>query len=275
MLVFPNCKINLGLHVTARRPDGYHNIETVFYPVSWRDALEVIENKASDDAFQLTHSGLHIEGDLKSNLLYKAWKLITAEKELPPVKVHLHKHIPMGAGLGGGSADAAFFINLLNTQFALGYSEAERISLASQLGSDCAFFIHNSPVLATGRGNTFSNIHVDLSQYYILLVYPAIHSNTKEAYEGLTPKAPRHELHSIIASHSVKDWKTLLVNDFEASIFKKYPAVEALKNKLYEQGALYAAMSGSGSTVFGIFERAPQLLFPEGYQHWLQKPVAS
>lgn len=273
MLVFPNCKINLGLHVTARRPDGYHNIETVFYPINWCDALEVIENTASGDAFQLTHSGLHIEGDLKSNLLYKAWKLINSEKKLPPVKVHLHKHIPMGAGLGGGSADAAFFINGLNTQFALGYNESERISLASQLGSDCAFFIHNKPVLATGRGNEFSNIHADLSQYYILLVYPAIHSNTKDAYEGLTPKAPKHDLRGIIDSHSVKDWKSLLVNDFETSIFKKYPAVEALKHQLYDQGALYAAMSGSGSTVFGIFEHEPQLAFAEGYQSWLQKPA--
>jgi 4-diphosphocytidyl-2-C-methyl-D-erythritol kinase len=274
MLVFPNCKINLGLHVTAKRPDGFHNIETVFYPISWCDALEVIENKKTAAAFQLSQSGIAIEGDVKSNILYKAWEIIASEKKLPPLSVHLHKHIPMGAGLGGGSADAAYFINLLNEQFQLAYTPAQKLSLAARLGSDCAFFIHNHPVLAEGRGNEFSDIRVDLSAYYILLVYPAVHCNTKEAYEGLVPKAPQQHLRTVLGSHAISNWKDVLVNDFEGPAFKKHPAIQALKNSLYTNGALYAAMSGSGSTVFGIFERQPTLNFPAGYCYYLQKPLA-
>ncbi|MBX3165032.1 MAG: 4-(cytidine 5'-diphospho)-2-C-methyl-D-erythritol kinase [Bacteroidetes bacterium] len=274
MIAFPNCKINFGLHVINKRSDGFHTIETVFYPVNWCDALEVIENKGSKESFTFSHSGLPIDGAPESNLIYKAWKLISTEKKLPPLSVHLHKNIPMGAGLGGGSSDAAAFINLLNTQFELNYSEHDRLNIASQLGSDCAFFIKNSPVLAKGKGNEFSDIQINLSKYYIVLVYPNIHSNTKAAYEGLTPKEPQHSLKDILETYSVNEWKDVLVNDFEVSIFKKYPEIKTLKETLYNCGALYAAMSGSGSSVFAVFEKRPDVSFPAEYSFYLQEPAS-
>jgi len=274
MLVFPNCKVNLGLHVVAKRPDGFHNIETVFYPLNWCDALEVIENSRPKEAFTYSQSGIPIAGAPEQNLIYKAWELISEEKDLPPVKVHLHKNIPMGAGLGGGSSDAAFFINLLNEQFDLGFTVAEKIRLASQLGSDCAFFINNRPVFAQGKGNEFSDSTIDLSSYYILAVYPAIHSNTKDAYEGLSPKIPKHDLASVITTHKIKEWKHSLVNDFESSLFKKYPEIKLLKENLYQSGAVYVSMSGSGSAVFGIFEHEPVLNFSSAFNYYLQKPLA-
>lgn len=272
MLVFPNCKINLGLHVIRKRPDGYHDIETVFYPVSWCDALEIIETKNAGQPFEWSQSGIKVDGRAEDNIIYKAWKIIASQKELPAIKVHLHKNIPMGAGLGGGSSNAAAFINALNQKFNLGYSHQEKIDLAAQLGSDCPFFINSSPTLATGKGDVFLGLQADLSAYYILLVYPNVHSNTKEGYDGLAPKQPQQDLRQLIETQPISSWKDLLVNDFEPSIFKKYPAVEALKNGLYAAGALYACMSGSGSTVFGIFNKAPALNFPPGYSYYLQNP---
>lgn len=274
MLFFPNAKINLGLNVVSRRPDGFHNIQTVFYPVPWRDALEVIETSDLKAPFQLHLSGLGIAGNPASNLLHKAWLLVKDLKKLPPIKVHLHKHIPMGAGLGGGSSDAAFFIKLLDKKFSLGFSESEKLAMASELGSDCAFFIHNTPLLASGKGNEFSEIRVDLSSYYILVVYPHVHSNTKEAYEGIVPKNPAFDLKNTVEQLPVAQWKNTLVNDFEQTIFKKYPRVAALKEHLYERGALYAAMSGSGSAVFGIFEKEPFCDLDSTYSHCLQIPTS-
>jgi len=272
MLVFPNCKINLGLHVTRKRPDGFHDIETVFYPVSWCDALEIIDSGEAGKPFELSQSGIKVDGDAEDNIIYKAWKIIASQKQLPAIKVHLHKNIPMGAGLGGGSSNAAAFIHALNEKFSLGYSHLQKIDLAAQLGSDCPFFIHNSPTLATGKGDVFSPLQADLSAYHILLAYPNVHSNTKEAYEGLVPKQPQHDLRSVIETQPISRWKDLLVNDFELSIFKKYPAVEALKNNFYAAGALYACMSGSGSAVFGIFQDVPKINFPAGYSYYLQNP---
>lgn len=274
MLVFPNCKINLGLHVTSKRPDGFHNIETVFYPVNWCDALEVIENKSATAApFTFSHSGLAIQGTLEQNLIYKAWKLITQNKKLPSLKVHLHKNIPMGAGLGGGSSDAAYFINLVNTQFFLNYSDDEKTGLASLLGSDCAFFIKNHPVFAVGKGNEFSEVAVNLSNYYILLVYPKIHSNTKEAYESLQPKSASVQVLEILNT-PLETWKTRLTNDFEPALFEKYPEIKQVKDAIYAAGAVYASMSGSGSAVFGIFEKEPAVSFPAHYLSHIQKPVS-
>lgn len=272
MLVFPNCKINLGLHVVNKRDDGFHNIETVFYPVNWCDALEIVENKHSNEHFTFTASGIPIDGAPAQNLIHKAWEIIAKEKKLPAIKVHLHKNIPMGAGLGGGSSDAAWFINLLDKQFSLNYTEKEKTDIASQLGSDCAFFIKNTPLFAQGRGTEFSDLEVDLSEYFILLVYPNVHSNTKEAYNGLVPKRPANKLQTVLAS-PVKEWKKKLVNDFEPSIFKKYPQVKDLKEDLYAAGALYASMSGSGSAVFGIFEKEPMINLPVHYGSYLQKPL--
>jgi 4-diphosphocytidyl-2-C-methyl-D-erythritol kinase len=272
MLVFPNCKINLGLHVVAKRPDGFHNIETVFYPVSWCDALEILENGEHQRAFTYSQSGIPIDGKPEENLLYRAWEIISKQKKLPPIKVHLHKNIPMGAGLGGGSSDAAYFINLLNSYFDLGYSDFEKMEIASRLGSDCAFFIKNKPVLAKEKGNVFSEVQVELDSYYILIVYPGIHSNTRDAYNGLVPIVPGNDPASIIKGTGIKEWKNLLVNDFEISIFKKYPGIKSLKESLYEAGAFYSSMSGSGSAVFGIFEKEPQLKFPATCLYYLQKP---
>lgn len=272
MLVFPNCKINLGLHVVSKREDGFHNIETVFYPVNWCDALEVIENPEPGEAFIFSQSGLSISGKMEDNLLYKAWRLITAERKIPNIRVHLHKNIPMGAGLGGGSSDAACFLNVLNSQFNLNYSVLELKNMASSLGSDCAFFIENQPVYAKGRGNEFSEIEVDLSTYYILLVYPGIHSNTKEAYDGLKPKLPAHDLVTLIEKTPITRWKDTLVNDFESAIFKKYPEIKLLKENLYTAGASYASLSGSGSAVFGIFKEEPVLNLPPAFSFYLQKP---
>jgi 4-diphosphocytidyl-2-C-methyl-D-erythritol kinase len=272
MITFPNCKINLGLHVTEKRPDGFHNVETVFYPLNWCDALEVLDGK-NEEPFAFSQSGIPIHGNHEDNLVYKAWKLISEKKKLPPLRVHLHKNIPMGAGLGGGSADAAFFINLVNTKYSLSFNEEQKMSMASQLGSDCAFFINNSPVLASGKGDEFMPVHVDLSGYFIMVVYPTIHSNTREAYQGLTPKKPTSHLSDII-SEPIESWKELLVNDFESTLFKKYPAIGTLKQQMYENGALYSAMSGSGSAVFGIFSHRPVIKLDPSYEHFLQKPAS-
>ncbi len=274
MIVFPNCKINLGLHVIAKRSDGFHAIETVFYPVNWCDALEVIENKTSNEPFVYTQSGIPVAGKPEENLVYKAWELIRKEKKLPAIKVHLHKNIPMGAGLGGGSSDAAWFINLIDSSFSLGYSLSEKTNIASQLGSDCAFFIQNTPVFAQGKGDEFSEMTISLQKYYILIVYPGIHSNTKDAYSGLLPQPPQHDLPETLRVSAVKEWKNKLVNDFESSIFKKYPAINVLKENLYAAGAVYSSMSGSGSAVFGIFEKEPLVNLPVGYSRYLQKPSA-
>jgi len=272
MLVFPNCKINLGLHVLNKRQDGYHSIETVFYPVNWCDALEVIENKKDKTPFTWSQTGIEILGEIENNLIYKAWKLITEHKKIPPIAVHLHKTIPMGAGLGGGSSDAAHFIELLDKKYTLQLDYSLKLHIASQLGSDCAFFLRNNPVFAEEKGDQFSTIQLDLSEYYILVVYPNIHSNTKEAYDGLIPKIPKHPLKQIITTQPLANWKNTLSNDFEVSIFKKYPKINLLKEHMYASGAIYSSLSGSGSSVFGIFKEQPVISFPKDYSFYLQKP---
>jgi 4-diphosphocytidyl-2-C-methyl-D-erythritol kinase len=272
MLTFPNCKINLGLYVTQKRPDGFHNIETLFYPVNFCDALEVLENENAKDAFTMTLTGIPVKGDVKNNLIYKAWDLIRQIKNLPAIKVHLHKNIPMGAGLGGGSSDAAYFITALNSMFDLRLSELQQFNVAKALGSDCAFFINNQPVFANQRGDVFTDFEVDLSNYYILVVYPGIESNTKTAYEGIVPKKRQMALTAIVSDHKIEEWKHLLINDFEFSIFHKYPQIEKLKERLYQSGALYASLSGSGSAVYGIFSNSPEIAFPKEYVCHLQKP---
>lgn len=258
MICFPNAKINLGLNITGKRPDGFHNIETVFYPINWNDALEIMENKKSSSEFSLHLSGIPINGNPEDNLLYKAYQLIKKEVDLPFVDVYLHKNLPMGAGLGGGSSDAAFFINLMNEQFTLNLSEAKRIEIAKQLGSDCAFFIKNKPVFAYEKGDMFKEIDLDLSQYYVAVVYPNVHSNTKEAYSLVKPVLPQKSILEILRQ-PIETWREGLKNDFEQSIFSKYPVVEQIKNEFYKLGALYACMSGSGSAVFAIFESQPDL----------------
>lgn len=276
MICFPNAKINLGLNITEKREDGFHNIESIFYPVGWNDALEIIvfdsarTDKNSNTEFNLHLSGLPISGNSTDNLLYKAFQIIKQTKTLPNIDVYLHKTLPMGAGLGGGSADAAFFINLLNEQFSLNFTETERIDIAKQLGSDCAFFIKNKPVFASQKGDVFTDIKLDLSHLYIAIIYPNVHSNTKEAYSLMKPQQPNRSLLEII-KQPISTWKTDLVNDFEKSIFSLYPIVEKTKKDLYEFGAVYACMSGSGSAVFGLFETEPNIKHLAQFPHWVGK----
>lgn len=254
MIVFPNCKINLGLHVVQKRDDGFHNIETVFYPIPLIDALECIrDDKGNDIEFSL--SGITLEGNANDNLCVKAYHLLKQNYPLlPAVKMHLHKVIPPGAGLGGGSADGAFALSLLNKKFNLDISEDKLIELAAQLGSDCPFFIRNKSSYATGRGEILEDVSVDLSSYKIIIVNPGIHISTGWAFSQLTPAALKKDLRKIIAQ-PITTWKNELINDFEAAVFSQYPEIKLIKESLYNHGALYAAMSGSGSTVFGIFEK--------------------
>lgn len=259
MIVFPNCKINLGLNVTEKRTDGYHNIETVFYPVNWCDALEIIEG--GDKPIDIITTGLSVAGPIEENIIYKAWKALNQLKITPNCKLYLHKILPMGAGLGGGSSDAAFFLKLANEKFNLGLSVLQLSNIAKTIGADCAFFIENKPVSAVGKGDEFSNVKVNLSGYHILVVHPGINSTTKEAYAGIVPNKPKRTVKEIVENEPIENWKNHLFNDFEKSIFTKYPEIEKLKQQLYVNGAIYACMSGSGSAVFGIFKEKPDMKF--------------
>jgi len=269
MLTFPNAKINLGLNVVEKRTDGYHNIETVFYPVGWKDVLEIIPyqkkiNRKSD--LQFHQSGIKISGSVQKNTCLKAYKLLKEKYDLPPVEMHLHKLIPSGAGLGGGSSDAAFTLMVLNKIFNLNISESTVESFASSIGADCAFFVRNEPVFAKGKGNEFEKINLDLSNYCIVIVKPDVHVNTATAYKNVVAKHSSASLKEII-SLPVKEWKDNLLNDFENSVFKKFPVIRHIKEQLYDAGAMYASMSGSGSAVYGIFNTPVDMSnkFPEYY----------
>jgi 4-diphosphocytidyl-2-C-methyl-D-erythritol kinase len=254
MIIFPNAKINIGLNIVNRRTDGYHNLETIFYPVKINDALEIIE--ADELSFQ--SSGLEIPGRVEDNLCIKGYHLLKKDFDLPPVKIYLHKHIPIGAGLGGGSADAAFFIRLINKKFELKLADDQMIDYARRLGADCAFFIQNKPVFAFEKGDEFEPVRLDLSAYKIVVVTPPVHVSTAEAYGGVKPTAVKESLMDLIYE-PVAEWKKYIKNDFEATIFKNHPTIRGVKAALYEAGALYASMSGSGSSVFGIFNKTPDL----------------
>lgn len=259
MITFPNAKINLGLNITGRRPDGYHNLETVFYPVSWEDALEVTIPKAPEKKVSLHQSGLEISGALEDNLVVKAYFLLDNLFNLPPIDIHLYKHIPSGAGLGGGSSDAAFMLKLLNELFTLNLNEKQLEDYAATLGADCAFFIRNAPTYAEGIGNEFSPVTLSLKNYQIMIVKPDIFVSTREAFSQITPHYPEYSLREII-TRPICEWKELMTNDFEKSVFPKHPLIGEIKQELYNQGAVYAAMSGSGSSVFGLF--LPDLALP-------------
>lgn len=254
MIIFPNAKINIGLNVINRRDDGYHNLETVFYPLGIKDVLEVIEA----DELNFEPAGLAIPGRVEDNLCLKGYHLLKKDFDLPPVKIFLYKHIPIGAGLGGGSADAAFFIRLLNEKFGLGLTVEQMITYARQLGADCAFFIKNTPAFATGIGDELEPMALDLSDYKIALVMPPVHVSTGEAYRGVKPTHPERSLKELI-NLPVAEWKNLVKNDFELSVFKNHPTIRGVKAALYEAGAIYASMSGSGASVFGIFKGKPDL----------------
>ena len=245
MILFPNAKINLGLHVIRKRPDGYHDIETLFYPVPGLcDVLELVHT----DRFEMHCHNAEIAGE---NLCEKAWRLLAARFDIPPVAIHLYKKIPMGAGLGGGSADAAFTLTGLNTLFGLNLPQDELAGLAAQLGSDCAFFIYNRPMLARGRGEILTPLDFELKRTVRIFPQPEFVS-TRDAYAGITPREPAHAIPDVL-KEPIETWKDLLVNDFEETVFAKYPSLARAKKALYENGAVYAAMSGSGSSLFAIY----------------------
>lgn len=259
MLSFPNCKINLGLRILDKRPDGFHNLQTLFYPLPLCDALEVIRNNENQPEITFTTSGIPVTAPDEENLCIKAWKLIKNEfPDLGAVRLHLHKAIPSGAGLGGGSSDAAFTLILLNNLFRLGLNNEQLSAYALSLGSDCPFFIHNKPSIGSGRGELLSPVDIRLNGMRLVLINPGIHIPTGKAFAELA------QLHSGKTSNPldldrlpglpVREWKQLLVNDFEEFVFRDYPEIGDIKNELYNRGAAYASLSGSGSSVFGLFE---------------------
>jgi 4-diphosphocytidyl-2-C-methyl-D-erythritol kinase len=273
MVLFPHCKINLGLNIIRKREDGYHDLETIFYPIAWRDALELLPDmQAGNPGVQFTTSGLPIAGENASNLCVKAYQLLAKDfPQLTAVKLHLHKAIPMGAGLGGGSSDGAFTLKLLNERFSLGLNKEQLIRYALQLGSDCPFFINNEPCLATGRGELMQPLAIDLHQYRLLLIHPSIHVSTAWAFAQLTPRPAAIPLSEAIF-HSIETWKEILVNDFEAPVTRQFPEILRIRENLYRNGALYASMTGSGSTVFGIFP-PDNKFFPPVASHYVSREI--
>jgi 4-diphosphocytidyl-2-C-methyl-D-erythritol kinase len=300
LVVFPNCKINIGLHVVRKRADGYHDLETIFYPLPLRDALEVVKRETADgrretvpaehgmkrqtenpnpsnqasahkqeEGQQVTlhMSGLPVQGKPEDNLCIKAYHLLQQHHpQLTDIDMYLHKAIPMGAGLGGGSADGAFTLQLLNEKFQLNISREKLLDYSLQLGSDCPFFIVNKPCYATGRGELLQAVQLDLSPYSFLVVHPGVHINTGWAFSQLTP-APSSQSLTDIIQQPVTNWRSVLKNDFEAPVCKQHPDLQAIPKKLYEAGALYASMTGSGSCFYGIFpkEQLPVLQWPAHY----------
>jgi 4-diphosphocytidyl-2-C-methyl-D-erythritol kinase len=255
MLLFSSAKINLGLRVLSRREDGFHNIETVFLPIGWSDMVEVLPHPT---ALTLHCTGLHVDVPQEGNLCARAFRLMQRDFGLSGADIFLHKQIPFGAGLGGGSSNAASTLRAVSEVFKLALTQAQLATYAAQLGSDCAFFIYNTPMMATGRGELLEPISINLSGYSLVVVKPNnVAVSTAEAYAHIAPRNPDTDLRSIIAL-PVERWQGALVNDFEDGVFEKYPLLRDIKNRLYEYGASYAAMSGSGSAIFGIFKHLPQ-----------------
>jgi 4-diphosphocytidyl-2-C-methyl-D-erythritol kinase len=252
MVVFPNAKINLGLNVTGKRPDGFHDIQTLFYPIAFRDILEIILSETGKLEFQVT--GLPVPGSMMDNLCVRAYNILEADYPIPPVRIHLHKIIPMGAGLGGGSSDAAFTLVLLNDLFSIGLSTSRMMDYASRLGSDCVFFIENRPVFATGKGDRLEPATLDMKGYSCIVVVPSIHVSTVEAYTSVRAKEPAEPIRMVI-NRALPEWKDHLFNDFEPTVFARFPAIGSIREQLYTAGAVYASMSGSGSAVYGIFRK--------------------
>lgn len=252
MLCFPNCKLNIGLYITRRREDGYHDLETVFYPVPLQDVLEIVPA----DETKLYMSGMVVAGDEANNLVLKAYHLLKKDHgdKIPAIAIYLHKNIPMGAGLGGGSANGAFMLRVLNEQYGLGLSNEQLAAYALQLGSDCPFFVYNTPQFATGRGEQMTTAELDLSKYSIQMICPEVHVSTAAAFSMITPKPAAYGLRNL-GSLRIEEWKDVVKNDFEEPVFDQHPVLAEIKEQLYAQGAVYASMSGSGSVIYGIFEK--------------------
>lgn len=266
MVCFPNAKINLGLNVIRKRNDGYHDLKTAFYPVPYQDILEIVESKE----FSLTTSGISIPGQ-GENLVLKAYKLLKKEFRLPPVKIILHKYIPIGSGLAGGSSNGAFALITLNKLFELGIDEQKLIDYSLELGSDCPFFIKNKAVYAENRGEKFKELDISLKGYHIFIISPKIHVSTAEAFSGIQPGIPDMNIKEILEKKPINDWKDLLTNDFEGIIFRSHPVLGGLKKILYQKGAIYASLTGTGSSIYGIFKKpinAEDLDLPD-YMIWL------
>lgn len=256
MVFFPNAKINLGLNILRKRDDGYHELETIFYPIGLKDGLEFIENKHNNITF--SSSGLLLNIGSEENLVVKAYRLLAADFSLPGLDIHLHKVIPFGAGLGGGSADAVFLLKGLNDHFELGLTNSNLKLYAIKLGADCSFFLKNKPAFASGIGEKLQTIDFSLNGYFMMLVKPPFGVGTKEAYAGIKPAIPKLSLLDSIQQSSDR-WPDYIVNDFESSVFQLFPEIAEIKSKLLNHGAVYASMSGSGSSVFGLFKNEPQL----------------
>lgn len=255
MIVFSNAKINLGLKVLDKRDDGYHNIETCYYPVPYSDIVEIIPSSVVG----FTQSGIPIPGNAGDNLCLKAYEQLKKTHELPPASFHLHKMVPIGAGLGGGSSNAAHCLMVLNQMFNLGISESELEKKAAQIGSDCPFFVRSKPVIGLGKGDHFVPIELDLSGYHLVIVTPPIHISSSLAYSLVKPQPRSTQLATELTKHKIEDWRNLIFNDFEKSIFSAHPYIADLKLHLYKLGAQFCLLSGSGSSVFGIFEAEPDL----------------
>lgn len=255
MVVFPNAKINLGLNILRKRQDGYHDISSCFVPVPFTDALEILPA----EEFRFTSSGITIPGNDADNLCIKAYQLLHADFSLPPVLMHLHKAIPIGAGLGGGSSDASFALRCLNQMFELNLKDSELEGYAAKLGSDCPFFINNKAAIATGTGTKLTPIAINWHSPYLVLVTPPIHVSTGEAYADIQPQEGSNKLEDILQKKPLEEWGGLLKNDFETTVLRKYPAIAEVKHQLYKAGAGYASMSGSGASVYGLFDSKPNI----------------
>lgn len=252
MLSHPIAKINLGLYVTERRTDGYHNLETVFYPIPLKDVLEIKPLRGSNAPYQFQMAGNAIAGRPEDNLVIRVYEETKRDFDLPPLDIYLYKHIPTGAGLGGGSSDAAYMMKALNEDFGLGLTNEEMERRVARLGADCAFFIQERPAFATGIGDQLTPFDLSLKGLTLILVKPAVSVPTKEAYAGIVPQTPDNDLRQALKA-PVETWRETVRNDFEQSVFTAYPEIAAIKQTLYDMGAIYAAMSGSGSAVFGLF----------------------
>ena len=256
MIVYPNAKINIGLNVVEKRPDGYHNLETVFYPIGLQDILEIKvldEGNVPECGYKLKITGTILDGSPEDNLVVRAFKMLKHDFNLPPVSIGLYKHIPTGAGLGGGSSDAALTIKTLNKRFDLRLTDEQMEDYCTRLGADCPFFIKDTPVFATGIGNEFHPVSFSLKGKHLVLVKPDIFVSTKDAYAKVNVRRPDTPLPELLAQ-PLETWKDTVINDFERSVFSKYPEIAAIKDSMYDIGAVYASMSGSGSSVFGIFD---------------------
>lgn len=267
MILFPNAKINIGLAVTEKRPDGYHNIESIFVPVPLCDTLEIIPAKK----FQFESYGLTIDVSIEENICVKAYQLFKSEFNIPPVRILLYKNIPMGAGLGGGSSDAAFTLLGLNKIFHLNLSNKQLIEYSSILGSDCAFFIQNTPCFATGKGEILESISLNLSGYFIKIIKPQVYISTVKAYQFIQPEKVSTSFKEIINEKNIQEWKHYFFNNFENHAFIEYPILSKIKEYMYNEGALFAAMTGSGSAIFGIYNFLPNCINNNDVFCWISK----